>query len=68
MLSMEIQEGATAMQQARFAAELGAKGKPAVTAACTTRMAQDVCNEGDTVLADSWFGSVKTAVALGKLG
>ena len=50
------------MRQKEYSAELG------VTAACTVRMARQVCRPGDTLLGDSWFSSVKAAISCAKQG
>eukprot|EP00873_Tetraselmis_striata_P006958 jgi/Tetstr1/427222/TSEL_017410.t1 len=63
MIHFEIQEGRDAMRLMKeHAPELG------VTAACTLRMAERSAPAGATVLGDSWFASVKAAIAVGKTG
>eukprot|EP00873_Tetraselmis_striata_P028533 jgi/Tetstr1/448797/TSEL_036031.t1 len=62
MIHFEIEEGRDAMRLKEHAPELG------VTAACTLRMAERSAPAGATVLGDSWFASVKAAVAVGKTG
>ena len=59
---MELYEGREAMQGKEFVDEYGA------TAATSLRLTSDIQGSGRTVIADSWFGSVKTAICLRKRG
>jgi hypothetical protein len=64
MLFLEIQESKEAMKSKRHFSTLGA------TAACTLRAVEDaeLTGIGRVLIGDSWFASVKTAVALRNVG
>lgn len=66
MLFLEIQKGRVGMRGAEFAGELGAQ------AACAARLGKASASmhggPGRLCLADSWFGSVKTAVKHRQMG
>ena len=64
MLFLEMMEGKERMAKRRHHADLGA------TAACSVRLMEDarLCHKGRVLLGDSWFASVKAAVALHKRG
>ena len=66
MTFLELCEGKEGMKNKAFHRSLGA------TAACAVRMAQGTCqsvhdNHIETVMGDSWFGSVKSVVKIKKL-
>ena len=56
MLHLEIQEGRDAMRSAEHVADLG------VTTTCTVRLGKAAGGNGNTVVGDSWFGSVKVSI------
>ena len=64
MLYLEIQEKKANMQKLAFFSELGA------TAACTKRLlvAAGLMGSGVICIGDSWFASLKTALALLAIG
>eukprot|EP00873_Tetraselmis_striata_P015222 jgi/Tetstr1/435486/TSEL_024391.t1 len=62
MTYIEIQEGRDPMRVKPHAAEHG------VTTACVMRMAETCTSTNSTLLGDAWFGSVKAAVQVGKMG
>ena len=47
------------MKDSRYQKKFGA------TTACTLRMGEAACDEGDTLIGDSWFASVKTTRQVG---
>ena len=62
MIHLEIQEGKDAMRDKPFSRDLGG------TAACVKRMCDKTCAKGSTLAGDSWFGSVKSCLAVAKTG
>eukprot|EP00873_Tetraselmis_striata_P019891 jgi/Tetstr1/440155/TSEL_028512.t2 len=62
MTYIKIQEGRDPMRVKPHAAEHG------VTTACMMRMAETCTSTDSTLLGDAWFGSVKAAVQVGKMG
>ena len=62
VIRMEIYEGKEPMQDKQHVRELGA------TCATTLRLSEGIQGSGRLLLADSWFGSVKTACELKKRG
>ena len=59
---LEIYEGKDRMKDKEFVSDFGA------TAATTLRLCHEIQGSGRVVIGDSWFGSVKTAVCLHKVG
>ena len=59
---LELYEGREIMSQKEWVKEYGA------TTATVLRLTQDLHSTGRIVVADSWFGSVKSAIALRKRG
>ena len=62
VIRMELYEGKDAMATKDHVQEYGA------TCATTLRLSESIKGTGRVVVGDSWFGSVKTAVALKKIG
>jgi hypothetical protein len=62
MMFLELQEGKDTMANLTHHTQLGA------TAACTLRIAESASINGRCLVGDSWFASVRTAVALMKVG
>ena len=62
VVRLELNEGRQRMREKEFVPEYGA------TTATVLRLTKDVQGTGRTVIADSWFGSVKSASELMKVG
>ena len=61
VVQMELYEGKEAMESKGHVKKYGA------TCATTLRLTRPYHGTGRTIIADSWFGSVKTAIALRNL-
>ena len=62
VVRLELNEGRQRMQEKEFVPEYGA------TTATVLRLTKHVQGTGRTIIADSWFGSVKSAAELMKVG
>jgi hypothetical protein len=64
IIRLDPQEGALNMMDKECNLEWGTKKKPGKSTGCTLRLVKPWWNTGRIVLGDSWFGSLKTAIAL----
>lgn len=58
LMGAELMEGKETMEEREYAKEFGS------TAATTLRLMKPFANKGRILVADSWFGSVRSAFAL----
>ena len=64
IIRLDVQEGKTQMRNQPFNVEWGTPNDPAKSVGCLLRLVLPWHHTGRVVLGDSWFGSVKAAIAL----
>ena len=64
IIRLDVQEGKVAMMHKQFNDEWGTRREPAKAVGCVLRLVLPWHHTGRVVLGDSWFGSVKTVIAL----
>lgn len=64
IIRLDVQEGAVNMAYKDYNVEWGSQRDPAKSIGCVLRLTLPWHNTGRIIIADSWFGSVRCAIAL----
>ena len=64
IIRLDVQEGAKAMAYKDFNVEWGSQSDPSKSIGCVLRLTLPWHNTGRIIIGDSWFGSVRCAIAL----